>query len=907
MRTKRLIAIITVLMLIFTQILSIQGFAQEETSPYTESELASFNSKLDMLLSLKVIENVKKDPEENLTRAEFAGLVADIMGSSLHEASFSENTYIDVKELTPNAVDIVALRNMGIMVGVNSVEFRPDDTVTYAQAIKVIVTALGYRELAELNGGYYTGYLKKAIDLKLLKGGASDYNRALTWYDAVLLFEASLEAPIPEIDSVGDDSITYSNQKSRNLLSVYHNIYKHEGIMTDNGQTALSGESQASLNNTVIGGVLMTNIPEKFTDLLGQSVVSYYYEGDFREFRYAYAKEARNDIITINAYDLDVNNSQFNKKAVCYKNAAGKSVKAQLDPYADFIYNGSAYPEFLSKDLKIETGTLTLIDADSDKLYETVIAETFTDVLVSSVNYASGTIYSSYAEPVIYTEYDVVHFYNSDGKEIPVEDIKVNSLLTVYKSKDNTKLIAYLSTNYSEMVIDSVTVEEDGVTYISIGGETYRIGVFYANQMKSNASILKTPITGAKYKIFFNTANEAAMFLEVQAREEYAYLLAIGEETKYPDTGKISVKIVNEQGECIVVKSAKKYTLIDSSGTYENDNNAVLNSADIRNSSGELIPQLIRLKINNKGEFTKIEFDNTIPVAGEQAHKYGFDPSRFCCIDKSSVTVYGGFIKTFNGKSNIDSTTKIFIVEQIDDLVTTDETRVKVVPYSDFKFTGVKMAVYDTDQNWIAGAVVCSQRDSAYDDRTITVIDSKVVIDEFGEERVQVEGFWRDVKWTFREHHAGVFKAALEEKGFDGMPKRGDMFLLNFDNARAEITKARLIASPQRDLSDKRESLTSLDYVLSTHSYMVGTPVTATDSTIGIMANDKYEVMVISTSTWPIVYDMRTGEITRVEETQLPTIGYVDAYGNIDKGDESIKIVAYRERYFIKDALIVIR
>ena len=38
-----------------------------------------------------------------------------------------------------------------------------------------------------------------------------------------------------------------------------------------------------------------------------------------------------------------------------------------------------------------------------------------------------------------------------------------------------------------------------------------------------------------------------AMFLEIQAREEYAYLLAIGEETKYPDTGKISVKIVNEQ------------------------------------------------------------------------------------------------------------------------------------------------------------------------------------------------------------------------------------------------------------------------------------------------------------------------------------------------------------------------
>ena len=170
-----------------------------------------------------------------------------------------------MKELTSNAAEIIALKKMGLMVGVNNVEFRPDEKVTYAQAIKVLVSALGYKELAEVAGGYYTGYLKKAIDLDIVRKGVSDYNNDLTVFDTVNMIEAALEVEIPEVYSIGADKVTYSQSEDRNLLSVYHDIHKTKGIMTDNGQTALNSKSTAGAGNTIIGGVMMTGIKEKFT------------------------------------------------------------------------------------------------------------------------------------------------------------------------------------------------------------------------------------------------------------------------------------------------------------------------------------------------------------------------------------------------------------------------------------------------------------------------------------------------------------------------------------------------------------------------------------------------------------------------------------------------------------------
>ena len=931
MRIKKLIAVVAMLTLLFTQMNFIIGSA-EEAAPaplYTAEELASFESKHEMLLDLEVFPKFDKKADATISRSEFAGIVAKMLGDNLVEATYEENTYIDVKELTTNADSIVALKKMGLMVGVNGYEFKPDQKVTYAQAIKVVVSALGYKDLAEVSGGYYQGYLKKAIDLGILRKGSSDYDRDLTLYDAVMLVDACLEAEIPEIAYVGDGDVTYKKNEDRNMLSVYHDIYKVKGVMTDNGQTALSSKSQAGFGNTIVGGVLMTGIEEKFTGLIGMNVIAYYKDGSNKVLKHAYADEAKNNVLVIDAYDLVTDSSKFTKSNIVYKNDAGKEQNAKVSVYADFIYNGAADSNFGKETLKIRAGKLTLIDSDNNNVYDVIVADVYEDVLVKNIDSVTGAIYSNYSEPILYKEYDVVHFYDAEGKEVQLADIKYESLLTVYKSKDYTKLVAYLSNDQKAIVIDSVSTEEDGSMFVASGESSYRISNNYIDLMNDTATTLKTPVTGGKYTAYINVYGEIGMFAELQLREEYAYLLAVGYDSNDKLVGtRPSVKVVNEQGDAVVVKAAKNFTVIDSEGTHENDENAVLNSKDIiSTTTGKFIPQLIRMKVNSKGEFTKLEYDNKVITDAEAPN--GFNETKFQKLYTGSFSTYSGYSSKNLGTSGyiLDKNSKIFLIETPGSISTTDETKVRVIPYSKFSLVSLTGALYDADQNWGVGAMVCATTATSFDDKPFTVTSSKTIIDEFGEERLQVTGYWKNNVWTFREHFPGVFKEAVTafNEGSDGKDadgnvkpgfnvysgvKPGDVFIIQFDNEKQEVMKAMLVMSPLRSEEQVRKGFgpyAASDYANTIWGRVIGYPISGTDGTIGIYANGEYFVETITSSSYVTVFDTRTGEITKGDRTKLPTNGSIDKAGNIDIGDGSIMIYGWRQRNHLNDILVVLK
>ena len=49
-----------------------------------------------------------------------------------------------------------------------TVSFRPYDTITLRDIIKVLVSMLGYEPMARINGGYPMGYLETARSIGLL-------------------------------------------------------------------------------------------------------------------------------------------------------------------------------------------------------------------------------------------------------------------------------------------------------------------------------------------------------------------------------------------------------------------------------------------------------------------------------------------------------------------------------------------------------------------------------------------------------------------------------------------------------------------------------------------------------------------------------------------------------------------
>ena len=163
--------------------------------------------------------------------------------------------------------------------------------------------------------------------------------------------------------------------------------------------------------------------------------------------------------------------------------------------------------------------------------------------------------------------------------------------------------------------------------------------------------------------------------------------------------------------------------------------------------------------------------------------------------------------------------------------------------------------------------------------------------------------------WTFREHYPGVFEAALEEKGYKGI-KRGDVFLIQFDNEKQEITKTIMVMSPQRDDTQIRKGFgpySTTSYESTIWGQVIGYPISGTDGSIGILANGEYYVETTSSATYVTIFDTTTGEITKGDRTRIPTIGNVDKYGNIDIGDGSVMIYGFRQRQHLCDILIVLK
>ena len=80
---------------------------------------------------------------------------------------------------------ISALAEFGYVSVPEDRKFRPDDTITYAEALKILLSASKYDIYAEYNGGFPYGYIKTASKLKL--GAASDSETEVVYPTAIML------------------------------------------------------------------------------------------------------------------------------------------------------------------------------------------------------------------------------------------------------------------------------------------------------------------------------------------------------------------------------------------------------------------------------------------------------------------------------------------------------------------------------------------------------------------------------------------------------------------------------------------------------------------------------------------------------------------------------------------------
>lgn len=891
---KKITALLLAVLMLILQTAVI--FAEEKSEGETVD--STFTENVEMLTSLGIYSGKGSDPNSTVTRAQFAENVVELFGwNSIQFDNSAPLPFVDVKSNSKSLNSIKIMIALGLMSGVNAVEFRPDDCVTYVQAVKVLVSALGYAPIAEKKGGWSGGYMSVGRELKLLLNGIAA-NEPVSNEMLVSLFVNAAKAEALELKALGD-KVVYSKDRDRTLLSVYHDIYKSEGVVSDNGISALAGASGVGKGYVLIGGGKYSNEYMPLRELLGYSV-EYYYRDAAGTQTVLYARpDNRTETLVIEADDLEVNHAGWSKTAIVYEER-NSSRTASVSTYADFIYNGAADPEFTSDDFKIRNGRLTLVDTDKDGVYDIVMAEEYIDVFVSGVSVAQEMIYSQYANAVVYGDYKTYSFIDESGAAIEPKFIAAGNVLSVYASRNKECVKMMLGSEKAELAVERLEEENNSITLTS-GEKNYKISVSLYDAMKSGKSLLKKPELGTRYQAYFNYKGEIAMLEEMTPVYEYAYALG-AQKGKGLSSDKGQMKVYLSSNDCVIVDTADKI-LINGVSQKGAD---IISVADLYDG-GAFVPQLVKMKRNSKGLLTELETARNLSTSPN-----GFETDSFAMNLSGAYEIYtSGKVPNVNYQYGYDANTTIFLLDTAatDSLQTTDETAIRAVSGSELSMHYTRrpnVKVYDADEAWVAGAIVMS-RPSVGNTRLIWIESCGRIMDEFGEERLQVNAYWKNNKWIFRENKSGVFADSIsffhknynkafadmnadEQEAFlknDTTLRAGDALYVTFD-ANDEISYAELVASPMRELGKNGYGKLDLSKMDTATGLTRGQLVIKTDTRLGIVTKETGEYVAVSLSNAaPGVFILHTstGKLTKADIGDLPTNGCWTEYGTTEITD----------------------
>ena len=171
------------------------------------ADTASYKQAVDELSAMNIINGYEDgtfQPDKNVTRAEITKMVVTALGSSAlknAEASTGKATQFADVPGTHWAAGYVATGTSDIagnfINGYSATEFGPEDNVTFAQAMKMLVGALGYTYYSEQNGGWPNGYLSYGYQLGISDGVTNVANdQQVTRAQVAQMIDNALKAPI---------------------------------------------------------------------------------------------------------------------------------------------------------------------------------------------------------------------------------------------------------------------------------------------------------------------------------------------------------------------------------------------------------------------------------------------------------------------------------------------------------------------------------------------------------------------------------------------------------------------------------------------------------------------------------------------------------------------------------------
>lgn len=128
------------------------------------------------------------NPDKYVTRAQMAAIICRMLGET-ENLTTDGSRFTDVPASYWANGYIMKAASLGIINGYQDGSFKPNNTVTYEQAVKMVVSAMGLGEFAEKDGGYPDGYISVANSYGYNRQVSAKKGESLKrWHVAIMIY-----------------------------------------------------------------------------------------------------------------------------------------------------------------------------------------------------------------------------------------------------------------------------------------------------------------------------------------------------------------------------------------------------------------------------------------------------------------------------------------------------------------------------------------------------------------------------------------------------------------------------------------------------------------------------------------------------------------------------------------------
>lgn len=502
---------------------SVAAFAVD--FPDVEST-ASYAQAVQELSALDVISGYDDGtfgPDKLVTRAEITKMIVDALAErSSAEASTESTKFADVSaDHWAKGYINQGVAN-GFIAGMSDTEFDPDANVTYVQAQKMLVSAIGYETYAQAQGGWPTGYKTYAASLDITKGisGIKD-STELTRAQVAQMIDNAMGAPLCVIASWKTEwnGTRTPNLETRDgkegrayetLFTEKHDAYKVYGRVTETSKTGSVDTDKVTFQvekaDNFDDQEVKADSPVSEDMYIGDSKADNYLrtysqaliqKNDDDEFTIlSIAAAAANKSVTVASEDFDENKSTDEALYFFPAGTTKGSTKYQLDKDVKIYINGvessksiAELRDYLDKN---ETASVTLQketetgSTSTSAKYNTIMVSSYVTAIVdevidktneTSVNFDT---YSSGIQAKMTVNKDddnYTYSFKLDGKEIEAKDLQQNDVLNIsYDTTGSFRESSFYDVIVTRNVVDGVkcTSRNDSKGEYTIGGTKYK-------------------------------------------------------------------------------------------------------------------------------------------------------------------------------------------------------------------------------------------------------------------------------------------------------------------------------------------------------------------------------------------------------------------------------------------------